>query len=439
MFFESAEGGAGVLRRLLDDPAKLAEVAREALSICHFDPDTRRGPASTRPGATERCEAACYDCLLSYGNQRDHRLLDRHAIKDVLLALAALDGQRRRRERPAGRAPRDACAMRADSDLERRFLDLLVARATAAAEPLAEADRDRPGTPGLPLRRAAGRGVHRRPVHDQPDKRSDDEDATARLEDAGYEVLRFHHAADWEALLDAHRDVFGADGTKRVTTSAFAVGSLVAARGREWVVLPESEPDLLVLRPLGATDAEIAGILPALEQVSPATFDLPDPSKPGDARSARLLRDALRLGFRSSAGPFRSFGQIAVEPRPYQLVPLLMALRAGPGPAADRRRRRDRQDDRGGADRTRAARPGQRPAARRAVPAAPRRAVADRAARQVPHRRRAGARLDRAAARARPRGRRVAVRGLRQRDRLDRLHQGRAPARRLRARPARSW
>lgn len=112
--------------------------------------------------------------------------------------------------------------------------------------------------------------------------------------------------------------------------AAFAVGSLVSARGREWVVLPESEPDLLVLRPLGATDAEIAGILPALEAVRPARFAPPDPTKPGDARSARLLREALRLGFRASAGPFRSFGQIGVEPRPYQFVPLLMALRQDP-------------------------------------------------------------------------------------------------------------
>ena len=111
---------------------------------------------------------------------------------------------------------------------------------------------------------------------------------------------------------------------------AFAVGSLVSARGREWVVLPDSEPDLLVLRPLGATDAEIAGILPELEAVRPATFDPPDPRRPGDARSAALLRDALRLGFRSSAGPFRSFGQISVDPRPYQLVPLMMALRLDP-------------------------------------------------------------------------------------------------------------
>lgn len=115
-----------------------------------------------------------------------------------------------------------------------------------------------------------------------------------------------------------------------MTPPEFAVGSLVEARGREWVVLPESDPDFLMLRPLGATDAEIAGILPALEEVRPATFDPPDPRKPGDARSARLLRDALRLGFRASAGPFRSFGQLAVEPRPYQLVPLMMALRLDP-------------------------------------------------------------------------------------------------------------
>ncbi len=61
----------------------------------------------------------------------------------------------------------------------------------------------------------------------------------------------------------------------------------------------------LVLRPLGGTDDEVAGILTALEEVAPASFAWPDPTRPGDFRSARLLRDALRLGFRSSAGPFR--------------------------------------------------------------------------------------------------------------------------------------
>src|SRR5437870_3690734 len=111
---------------------------------------------------------------------------------------------------------------------------------------------------------------------------------------------------------------------------SYAVGSLVRARGREWVVLPESEEELLVLRPLGGTDDEVTGIYLPLEKVEPARFDLPDPQKPGDYRSSRLLRDAVRLGFRSSAGPFRSFARIGVEPRPYQLVPLLMALKLEP-------------------------------------------------------------------------------------------------------------
>ncbi len=113
-------------------------------------------------------------------------------------------------------------------------------------------------------------------------------------------------------------------------TQTFAVGSLVRARGREWVVLPESREDLVLVRPLGGTEDEVTGILTNLETVAPATFPLPHPEEVGDYRSGRLLRDAVRLGVRWSAGPFRSFGRIAVEPRPYQLVPLLMGLKLDP-------------------------------------------------------------------------------------------------------------
>src|SRR6266536_6224221 len=110
----------------------------------------------------------------------------------------------------------------------------------------------------------------------------------------------------------------------------FAVGSLVKARGREWVVLPESEEQMLILRPLGGTNEEVTGIYLPLEDVEPAQFDLPNPALWGDSHSGRLLRDAVRFGFRASSGPFRSFARISVEPRPYQLVPLLMALRLDP-------------------------------------------------------------------------------------------------------------
>ena len=93
-------------------------------------------------------------------------------------------------------------------------------------------------------------------------------------------------------------------------------GTLIHARGREWVVLPESSADLLLARPLGGLDEEIAGILPAIEPVESAAFSLPSPADVGDFRSGRLLREAVRLSTRAAAGPFRSFARIAVEPRP---------------------------------------------------------------------------------------------------------------------------
>lgn len=107
----------------------------------------------------------------------------------------------------------------------------------------------------------------------------------------------------------------------------YTAGSLVAARGREWVVLPESAADMLVLRPLGGSEDDIAAVFPSFEEVRPAEFAAPSPADLGDQRAAGLLRTALRIGFRSGAGPFRSLASIAVEPRAYQLVPLLMALR----------------------------------------------------------------------------------------------------------------
>lgn len=110
----------------------------------------------------------------------------------------------------------------------------------------------------------------------------------------------------------------------------FEIGTLVRARDREWLVMPGSSEDLLLVRPPGGTSDEITGIFLPLEKVAPAEFQLPDPEQSGDYRSCRLLRDAIRLGFRSTTGPFRSFARLGVEPRPYQLVPLLLALKMDP-------------------------------------------------------------------------------------------------------------
>lgn len=113
-------------------------------------------------------------------------------------------------------------------------------------------------------------------------------------------------------------------------TTAFKAGSLVRLHDRNWVVQPSNE-DVIILKPLGGTDEEIKGIYKALalknEQPERAVFPLPTADQIGNFESASILYHAARLSFRSGAGPFRSMGKLSFRPRPYQLVPLIMALR----------------------------------------------------------------------------------------------------------------
>ncbi|MCM2316938.1 MAG: DUF1998 domain-containing protein, partial [Thermoanaerobaculia bacterium] len=92
LFYEATEGGAGVLTRLVSDPDSLAEVAREALRILHFDLNVPL-PAEASglvDGDGIACVAACYRCIMSYYNQPDHELLDRRDFeaRSFLLRLA---------------------------------------------------------------------------------------------------------------------------------------------------------------------------------------------------------------------------------------------------------------------------------------------------------------------------------------------------------------
>jgi superfamily II DNA or RNA helicase len=106
-------------------------------------------------------------------------------------------------------------------------------------------------------------------------------------------------------------------------------GTLVKARGRDWIVLPSQEAEVLKLRPLTGWDGHEVGIyLPVEpESVSSTSFSPPRPEQAGDAAGSLLLFDAARLSLRSGATPFRSLGRLSVTPRPYQFVPLIMSLR----------------------------------------------------------------------------------------------------------------
>ncbi|MGD1843882.1 MAG: helicase-related protein [Salibacteraceae bacterium] len=112
----------------------------------------------------------------------------------------------------------------------------------------------------------------------------------------------------------------------------FNPGTLVRLHDRDWVVQPSPHDDLLLLKPLGGTDQEIKGVYKKLllegeQHIERSAFPLPTEHDLGDFSSARLLYDAARLAFRNGAGPFRSMGKLAFQPRAYQLVPLIMALK----------------------------------------------------------------------------------------------------------------
>lgn len=202
LFYEASEGGAGVLRQIAEDPSVLPVLARRALEICHFDPET------LKDNGAETCGKACYECLLDYGNQPDHKDLDRYLIRDLLADLS------RSVCRPAGgmgsRAERMAALRkRCDSQLEKRWLDLVdkfVLRPPTDAQYLIEACSTRPDF---------YYGEHNAaiyidgPPHDEPDQMQEDEAITRRLMEMGYIIIRFHHKANWDEIVHRHPDIFG--------------------------------------------------------------------------------------------------------------------------------------------------------------------------------------------------------------------------------------
>lgn len=209
LFTESAEGGAGVLRRLVLDPGAIAAVARTALERCHFDPDTGED-LDHAPGASERCEKACYDCLLSYGNQLDHTRIDRHVIRDLLLDLAGCTTTAGAggRTRADARTILDALA---DSSLERRFVEWLDERGHRLPDRAQVTVTDARARPDLVYDLPTGRVAVfiDGPVHDAPTQADRDAAAEERLWDAGWTVVRVRHDDDWASITGKLKSVFG--------------------------------------------------------------------------------------------------------------------------------------------------------------------------------------------------------------------------------------
>ena len=114
----------------------------------------------------------------------------------------------------------------------------------------------------------------------------------------------------------------------------YKTGTLIEFRNRPWVVQQSGDDDLMIIKPLGGTDAETIGLYLPLYgdelQIHSYNFRRPtaeDIGKNGYKASAKVLYNACRLSFRDIAGPFQCLGKLSFEPRPYQMVPLILALK----------------------------------------------------------------------------------------------------------------
>jgi hypothetical protein len=207
LLYEAAEGGAGVLRRLLDEPESLVIVAKEALKICHFDPitleDLRRAA-----GAREDCEVACYDCLMTYANQRDHELLDRKMVRNLLGELTRCEV----RVAPGASTFAEHLELlksQAGSQLERDWLDYLARRGLNLPSE-AQKFLEKHGTrPDFYYARHKVAIYVDGPPHDYPDRQNRDREVTKRLKAAGIIPIRFGHCDDWDAIISQHAGIFG--------------------------------------------------------------------------------------------------------------------------------------------------------------------------------------------------------------------------------------
>jgi len=205
VLYEASEGGAGVLRRLVEEPGALQEIAQEALRILHFDPETGEDRA-------EKPHRACYECLLSFSNQLVADKLDRHKVKDFLVELTKCSFK-----------PTDVArsydehfdwlrrAVDPRSELELRFLNFLYENHLRLPDlaqksiQVADCVADFFYEPNVCVFCDGA-------AHDSPEQRQRDEQIRRELKVQGYRVIVIRYDNDLAEQIRQYPEVFGKAG-----------------------------------------------------------------------------------------------------------------------------------------------------------------------------------------------------------------------------------
>jgi very-short-patch-repair endonuclease/superfamily II DNA or RNA helicase len=212
LFYESAEGGAGVLTRIANDPVALRRVAERALRVAHYQPLGATWQADQLQDTDPTCEAGCYRCLLSYGNQADHKTIQRknEAVLDLLCRLTQAEAKR-------GTAGRSADEHYAElerlsgSSLEKAWLTTVRARGYRLPDKAQFSISEFKVRPDFGYGRDSPALIFiDGPHHESDHQMQIDANKKQILRDAGYEVIRFpKEKQDWNSIFKQYPDVFG--------------------------------------------------------------------------------------------------------------------------------------------------------------------------------------------------------------------------------------
>ena len=304
-----------------------------------------------RPATTACCPTA---------TSRLHELINRHLVRDLLLQLAQAGGD----GAAAGRGPSNRHRARTDQSssplaeparlLERQFAAWLTTH--GYRQPDGSGD-EAPASARTSIYRAGADGC----VDGRLLRRRRPGGRTTMLRRRRLDRHTVSPATqDWQQVVRPLPERLRRAGRSAVTATLRGRHAGVRPRpGVGGAARQSTAPDFLVLRPLGGGDDEVAGVFPALEDGA------------ARRRSRRPTRPTRATGAQRGPAAHRAADRLPLQRGP---VPLAGAARrraprlparaaadgaaAGHGAAADRRRRRHRQDHRGRPDRRRAARQG---------------------------------------------------------------------------------
>jgi len=180
--------------------------------VCHYDPETAEDREKSS-GREDHCEAACYDCLMSYGNQLDHEILDRQLPEVVDFLMGLKQAKVESSPTPAARGDHmDQLLRKCESELERKwlsFMNNLELCLPGDAQVLIDEAATRvdffyagEGGPALAVYIDG-------PVHDMSDKKRADAAQEEALRNMGIMTVRFRYDGDWDEVVRLHSGIFG--------------------------------------------------------------------------------------------------------------------------------------------------------------------------------------------------------------------------------------